>query len=116
MFGMSAKKVRSHIKRSRPIEPKKMNSRAKYIAVAVLVIVVIIASVLILLYANIGNNQTQTEANPVAVFDTSMGEFKVELFEDKVPKTCENFEKLVDDGFYVFVQVCWCRHLVFFYF
>lgn len=100
MFGMSAKKVRSHRKRSRPIEPKKMNSRAKYIAVAVLVIVVIIASVLILLYANSGNNQTQTEANPVAVFDTSMGEFKVELFEDKVPKTCENFEKLVDDGFY----------------
>ena len=100
MFGMSAKKVRSHRKRSRPIEPKKMNSRAKYIAVAVLVIVVIIASVLILLYANSGNNQTQTEANPVAVFDTSMGEFKVELFEDKAPKTCENFEKLVDDGFY----------------
>jgi cyclophilin family peptidyl-prolyl cis-trans isomerase len=100
MFGMPAKKVRSNRKRSRPIEPKKMNSRAKYIAVAVLVIVVIIASVLILLYANSGNNQTQTEVNPVAVFDTSMGEFKVELFEDKVPKTCENFEKLVNDGFY----------------
>ena len=67
MFGMPAKKVRSNRKRSRPIEPKKMNSHAKYIAVAVLVIVVIIASVLILLYANSGNNQTQTEANPVAV-------------------------------------------------
>ncbi|MBN2603897.1 MAG: peptidylprolyl isomerase [Candidatus Thermoplasmatota archaeon] len=96
---MSAKKVSSDRRRSRPIEPKKMNSRSKYIAVAALVIVVIIASVLILLYANSGDNQPEVK-NPVAVFDTSLGEFKVELFKDKVPKTCENFEKLVNDGFY----------------
>ena len=107
MFGMSAKKVRSHRKRSRPIEPKKMNSRAKYIAVAVLVIVVIIASVLILLYANSGNNQNVTNGdnnltgtNSVAVIDTSKGIIKIELFENKFPKTCENFIQLVNDGFY----------------
>jgi peptidyl-prolyl cis-trans isomerase A (cyclophilin A) len=80
------------------MEPKKMNSRSKYIVVGVLVIIVIIASVLILIYSNTANNQP--EGNSIAVFDTSMGEFKVELFEDKVPKTCENFEKLVNDGFY----------------
>jgi len=99
MFSMSAKKVRSDRRRSRPIEPKKMNSRTKYVAVGGLVIIVIVASAFILLYSNSGNDQTVAE-NPVAVFDTSMGEFKVELYEDKIPKTCENFEKLVNDGFY----------------
>ena len=38
--------------------------------------------------------------NPVAVIDTTKGTIKVELFEDKLPKTTENFVKLVDDGFY----------------
>ncbi len=38
--------------------------------------------------------------NPVAVFDTSLGTFKVELFKDKMPTTVNNFVKLVNDGFY----------------
>ena len=41
-----------------------------------------------------------TDDNPVAIFDTSMGVFKIDIFEDKMPITCENFSKLVDDGFY----------------
>jgi len=99
MFSMSAKKVRSDRRRSRPIEPKKMNSRTKYVAVGGLVIIVIVASAFILLYANSGNDQTVVE-NPVAVIDTSKGIIRIELFEDKFPKTCENFIKLVNDGFY----------------
>jgi len=35
-----------------------------------------------------------------ALFDTSMGNFEVELFLDKVPLTVGNFMKLVDKGFY----------------
>ncbi len=41
-----------------------------------------------------------TNKNPVAMFTTSMGTFKVELFEDKVPITAGNFVKLAESGFY----------------
>lgn len=36
----------------------------------------------------------------VATIETSRGTIRVELFEEKVPKTVANFEKLVNDGFY----------------
>jgi len=39
-------------------------------------------------------------SNKIAVFNTNMGEFKVELFNDKAPITTENFMKLVNKGFY----------------
>jgi len=38
--------------------------------------------------------------NSVAVFETSQGNFKVELFEDKAPLTTKNFITLVNKGFY----------------
>ncbi len=31
---------------------------------------------------------------------TSAGDIKIELFDDKAPKTVENFLKLIDKGFY----------------
>jgi cyclophilin family peptidyl-prolyl cis-trans isomerase len=37
---------------------------------------------------------------PVAVFDTSMGTFKVELFTDLAPETSKNFIDLAKKGFY----------------
>ncbi|GHS99418.1 hypothetical protein AGMMS50276_23010 [Synergistales bacterium] len=37
---------------------------------------------------------------PVAVFDTSMGVFKVELFTDIAPVTAGNFIELAEKGFY----------------
>ena len=39
-------------------------------------------------------------SNRKATFETSMGTFILELFEDKMPKTTENFITLVDKGFY----------------
>ena len=39
-------------------------------------------------------------ANRTATFKTSMGEFGVELHEDKAPTTTANFIKLAEDGFY----------------
>ena len=36
----------------------------------------------------------------VATIETSRGTIRAELFEEKVPKTVANFEKLVSDGFY----------------
>ena len=38
--------------------------------------------------------------NKIAEFKTNMGDFKIELFNDKAPITVGNFIKLADDGFY----------------
>lgn len=39
-------------------------------------------------------------ANRIAVFDTNMGTFEIELFEDKAPVTTGNFIKLAEEGYY----------------
>ena len=39
-------------------------------------------------------------SNRKAVFDTNKGIFKIELFEDKAPKTTGNFISLIEKGFY----------------
>lgn len=39
-------------------------------------------------------------ANPTAVFDTTLGQFTVEIFEDKMPITAKNFLDLSSNGFY----------------
>ena len=39
-------------------------------------------------------------ANRTAIFETNHGTFEVELFEDKAPKTTENFITLASSGFY----------------
>jgi len=36
----------------------------------------------------------------VANIESDKGPIRIELHEDKVPKTCANFEKLAKDGFY----------------
>jgi peptidyl-prolyl cis-trans isomerase B (cyclophilin B) len=36
----------------------------------------------------------------VATMTTNRGDIRIELFDDKVPKTVANFEKLASDGFY----------------
>lgn len=36
----------------------------------------------------------------VATFKTNKGTIRIELFDDKAPKTCANFEKLSGQGFY----------------
>ena len=38
--------------------------------------------------------------NPIAKFDTTMGQFEAEIFVDKMPITGGNFVKLAKEGFY----------------
>ena len=57
------------------------------------------ATTQIIVKNNTDNNQSSIE-NPTATIVTSMGIIKVELYEDKVSNTCENFIKLANDGFY----------------
>lgn len=40
------------------------------------------------------------EKNPVATFNTNMGSFKIELFEDKAPITVKNFVDLAHKNYY----------------
>jgi cyclophilin family peptidyl-prolyl cis-trans isomerase len=39
-------------------------------------------------------------SNPIATMDTSMGQIKVEIFLDRVPRTASNFIDLAQAGFY----------------
>lgn len=39
-------------------------------------------------------------ANPTATFETSLGSFTAEIYQDKMPITAGNFVKLVKSGFY----------------
>ena len=39
-------------------------------------------------------------ANPTATFETSLGSFTAEIFQDKMPVTAGNFIKLAQSGFY----------------
>jgi len=50
--------------------------------------------------SDLNSGEDQMSRNSVAVFETSMGSFKVELFEDRMPITAGNFIKLAEEGFY----------------
>jgi cyclophilin family peptidyl-prolyl cis-trans isomerase len=39
-------------------------------------------------------------ANPIVEFDTTLGKFQAEIFQDQMPITAGNFLKLAGDGFY----------------
>jgi cyclophilin family peptidyl-prolyl cis-trans isomerase len=39
-------------------------------------------------------------ANPTATFETSLGTFSAEIFQDKMPITASNFVKIAKSGFY----------------
>src|SRR5262249_26729715 len=46
------------------------------------------------------DNDVASGPNPVVVVDTSLGEFKIELYQSKAPITVKNFLGYVDDQFY----------------
>jgi len=46
------------------------------------------------------NVNMTNEQNPKAVFETNLGTFELELYEDTMPITAGNFIKLANEGFY----------------
>jgi cyclophilin family peptidyl-prolyl cis-trans isomerase len=74
----------------------------KWIYLALIFVVVAVAIVAVVVSQNLLSKPKDNipEGNPVALFDTSFGTFKVELFKDKMPETVDNFVKLVNAGFY----------------
>ena len=90
---MTAKKRTINRKRSRPIEIKKNYPNKKTIGIILIIIAIVVISAVFIL-------TREEKGNPIAVIDTSMGTIKVELFEDKVPNTCENFINYANEDFY----------------
>jgi peptidyl-prolyl cis-trans isomerase A (cyclophilin A) len=87
-------------KRSNPKQKKSMfEKKQTRIGLALIGIIIIIAIASLLLLGGSEDEPTEEE-NAIAVFDTTLGTFKVELFEDKTPITAANFITLVNDGFY----------------
>lgn len=85
--------------------PQKLQKSSKhwlYIAVALIVVVVAVIAYMLLqnFVLSTQNNNEDTTENPVAVFTTNLGTFRVELFQDKMPITVGNFVKLVNERFY----------------
>ncbi len=83
--------------------PQKLQkSSRKWMYLALILIVIVIAVVAVVVSQNLISNpdDNMPEGNPIALFDTSFGTFKVELSKDKMPETVDNFVKLVNDGFY----------------
>jgi len=72
-----------------------------FVIVLIVIAMVTIAGVYLTINNTNGDNGNDTpEGNPIAVFDTTKGTMKVELYKDKLPNTVGNFVKLVNDGFY----------------
>ncbi len=98
---MASKKSRR--RRSNP-ETKKSPLEKKEVKIGIfilaIIVIVAIAAAILMSGGNDNGNTTEEIGNPIAVFDTTMGDFRIELFEDKTPITTENFIKLVNDGFY----------------
>lgn len=53
-----------------------------------------------LICGNLFIAKTALAANPQVVFETNRGDFVVELYPEKAPKTVANFLQYVDSGFY----------------
>lgn len=113
---MSSKHVTSDRKRSRPVKKQskiknlKRNKFGMFFVVVVILMVVFSGFYVVFMSSNPNNNMSSNsnnnsssnvnQSNPIAIINTTMGEIKVELYKDKMPKTCENFIKLANDGFY----------------
>jgi peptidyl-prolyl cis-trans isomerase A (cyclophilin A) len=85
-----------------PQKLQKTSRKWMYIAIVLIVIVIAAGAYAVLQNSSSNtpkNNGTST-GNPIAVFDTTLGTFKVELYKDKMPTTVNNFVKLVNTGFY----------------
>jgi cyclophilin family peptidyl-prolyl cis-trans isomerase len=50
--------------------------------------------------SNMAEDTTKTDSTLVAVVETNLGNIEVKLFEDKTPKTVENFVGLAKKGYY----------------
>lgn len=74
----------------------------KLLSIAFAVLIVIMVIMLVNMKPDVENSNDvgKVGENPVVVIETSMGDIKVELFDDKAPITVANFLSYVNDSFY----------------
>ena len=118
---MSAKND-SNRRRSRPVERQSTTTKLKRnkpaMVLAIFIVLMLVFSGVYVIFSSMDDSNNDSENMdsyendpdylsalaetdyPVAVLDTSKGVIAVELYNDQAPKTCENFIKLVNDGFY----------------
>ncbi len=85
-----------------------MNKKAIHLnknIIFTLIVLFLIIDIGLFLWFNGRNTNTSEEntkkmTNPIVLFETTKGDIKIELFEDKMPITAGNFRKLVEEGFY----------------
>jgi len=103
---MASKRRASDRVRSRPVQkqsPVKKIKRNKFaIFLVILIVAMLVFSGFYVIFTSLTSNEDNNIAkeNPIAVFNTTMGEFRIELYEDKVPITAGNFKDLSESGFY----------------
>jgi cyclophilin family peptidyl-prolyl cis-trans isomerase len=68
----------------------------RYAAVMALAIICVAA----LAFSSVTAYAAEEPRRPAALFETSMGDFRIELFNDLAPKTCRSFMDLAKRGFY----------------
>jgi peptidyl-prolyl cis-trans isomerase A (cyclophilin A) len=61
---------------------------------------VLIGTLFVFSLSGLFMDDSQAQTAPRVLVKTSMGEFTIELYPDKAPKTVENFLQYVKDGFY----------------
>ena len=61
---------------------------------------VLLSSIIVFAMAGSANAGEKAKKNPLAIFETSMGNIIIELYQDKAPVTVSNFLSYVDSGFY----------------
>lgn len=113
-------KTESDRKRSRPVTKASAVAKLKrnkivMFLVIVLILIIVCGSVYVILNNLPKSNDSDTSSYqddpvytaaisgtnyPVAVLETSKGVIAIELYNDKMPITCSNFIKLVNEGFY----------------
>ena len=91
--------ISSQRKRSNPPPKKKSTGPNKTLFIAIVIIIIGIVGISAGMWI-MNTLSSQDEGDAIAVIDTSKGVIKIDLYEDIVPETCENFIKLANDGFY----------------
>jgi len=105
-------------RRSRPVTKGSTKNKIKRnktaMFLAIFIVLMLVLGSLYVIFSTLGNNSSENSYKddpeyksalagtnyPVAVLETSKGVIAVELYDDQAPETCQNFIKLVKDGFY----------------
>jgi len=100
------KAERRALYRKRKLEKKRM----QFMAVSAIVVMIGLVAVFYVLWdaqrksvtpnPGVDNNPPPPSTNRIAVIETSMGTIRVELYENKMPRTTRNFINLAESGFY----------------